>query len=254
MPFVLTKNLFINVKVEGLRLYRFFNIKNPEAYGLLLQFSNSPTSVQQPDSRYLFESQETEVDPYPTQNTAMASVAATISYIFHPSITPFTSASTTHCIPFPPISIAPTIQALPSTLNLIRRSHVLLAPIHCCGGDDGGGGNVGGRGGGGGEGDGEDDDEEDEYSSERKKNIGDAAFALAQLGKTVDTIPVDLAAAIEAGRIPVSVLRRFVEMDRSKVLSWLMKFAGFKERILADDLFLAKVAMECGVGMIAKVR
>lgn len=183
----------------------------------------------------------------------MASVAATISCIFHPSITSFAPASTALCIPFSPISSSPTILALPSTFNLIRQSHVLLTPIHCGGGDDGGGGKVGGRGGGGGEGDGEDDDEEDESSSERKQDIGDAALALAQLGRTVDTIPADLATAFEAGRIPDSVVRRFVEMDRSKVLSWLMKFAGFKERILADDLFLAKVAMECGVGMIAKV-
>ncbi|CAN6867445.1 unnamed protein product [Brassica oleracea] len=34
---------------------------------------------------------------------------------------------------------------------------------------------------------------------------------------------------------------------------WLMQFAGFRERLLADDLFLAKLAMECGVGFFTQV-
>ena len=38
------------------------------------------------------------------------------------------------------------------------------------------------------------------------------------------------------------------------LLRWLLGFRGFRERLLADDLFLAKLAMEMGVGMIAKVR
>ncbi|VAH85563.1 unnamed protein product [Triticum turgidum subsp. durum] len=41
-------------------------------------------------------------------------------------------------------------------------------------------------------------------------------------------------------------------MDRSPLLRWLLRFRGFRERLLADDLFLAKLAMEMGVGMIAK--
>ncbi|KAG0503133.1 hypothetical protein HPP92_003205 [Vanilla planifolia] len=38
----------------------------------------------------------------------------------------------------------------------------------------------------------------------------------------------------------------------SPIFRWLMQFGGFKERLLADDLFLAKVAMECGVGIFTK--
>ncbi|KAL6976296.1 hypothetical protein U1Q18_025084, partial [Sarracenia purpurea var. burkii] len=34
--------------------------------------------------------------------------------------------------------------------------------------------------------------------------------------------------------------------------NWLLQFSGFKERLLADDLFFAKVAMECGVGIFTK--
>ncbi|KAH0891570.1 hypothetical protein HID58_053999 [Brassica napus] len=36
-------------------------------------------------------------------------------------------------------------------------------------------------------------------------------------------------------------------------MRWLMQFVGFRERLLADDLFLAKLAMECGVGFFTKV-
>jgi hypothetical protein len=42
-------------------------------------------------------------------------------------------------------------------------------------------------------------------------------------------------------------------MEGSALLRWLLQFQGFRERLLADDLFLAKLAMECGVGVIAKV-
>ncbi|KAG2276484.1 hypothetical protein Bca52824_059039 [Brassica carinata] len=35
-------------------------------------------------------------------------------------------------------------------------------------------------------------------------------------------------------------------------MRWLMQFAGFRERLLADDLFLAKLAMECGVGFFTQ--
>jgi hypothetical protein len=33
----------------------------------------------------------------------------------------------------------------------------------------------------------------------------------------------------------------------------LLNFGGFKERLLADDLFLTKVGIECGVGIFTKV-
>ena len=46
---------------------------------------------------------------------------------------------------------------------------------------------------------------------------------------------------------------RFAELEKSPIFRWLLQFGGFKERLLADDLFLAKVAMECGVGVFTKV-
>ncbi|KAJ0229179.1 hypothetical protein HA466_0318480 [Hirschfeldia incana] len=75
---------------------------------------------------------------------------------------------------------------------------------------------------------------------------------LAESGTELESLPKDLAAAIEAGRIPGSVIARFLELQRSAVMRWLMQFAGFRERLLADDLFSAKLAMECGVGVNTK--
>lgn len=106
------------------------------------------------------------------------------------------------------------------------------------GGDDDN--NGGGKGNGGGGGDGGDGGNE-------------ALMVLAEVGRSLESLPVDLAAAIRGGKIPGSVVKRYLEIEKSTFLKWLMQFAGFKERLLADDLFLAKVAMECGVGMFTKV-
>ncbi|KAI6668497.1 hypothetical protein NL676_013484 [Syzygium grande] len=81
---------------------------------------------------------------------------------------------------------------------------------------DGGGRKGGGSGGDGGDGSG-------------SHNRIEALLALAEVSRTLDSIPKDLATAIQAG-----------------------KFGGFRERLLADELFLAKVAMECGVGIFTK--
>ena len=78
-------------------------------------------------------------------------------------------------------------------------------------------------------------------------------MALAEVGRSLDSIPRDLAAAIEAGRIPGSIVSTFFELEESAVLRWLLNFGGFKERLLADDLFLTKVGIECGVGIFTKV-
>lgn len=112
-------------------------------------------------------------------------------------------------------------------------------------GNYGSGGNGGGGGGGGGGGDdGEGDAEE--------KNRTEALLALANVGRSLDSLPKDIAAAIEAGRIPGSIIRRYFELEKSAVFRWLLQFGGFKERLLADDLFLTKVGIECGVGIFTK--
>ena len=79
------------------------------------------------------------------------------------------------------------------------------------------------------------------------KNIEEALMVLAKARRLLKNFPKDLA-AIEAGRVPGTMVSRFLELEKSPVLRWLMQFDGFKERLLADDLFLAKVFMECDVG------
>ncbi|KAG6516698.1 hypothetical protein ZIOFF_027171 [Zingiber officinale] len=107
------------------------------------------------------------------------------------------------------------------------------------------GGSDGGHGGGGGDG--------GEGGDSGENNRAEALLVLAKAERTLESLPKDLAAAIENGRIPGLIVRRFFELERSPVFRWLLQFGGFKERLLADDLFLAKVAMECGVGVFTKV-
>ncbi|KAG0498901.1 hypothetical protein HPP92_003592 [Vanilla planifolia] len=114
------------------------------------------------------------------------------------------------------------------------------------GSDDGfGSGNFGGNGRGGGGGDGE-------HEGSGGDNRKEAILALSEIGRSLENIPSDLAAAIDGGRIPGEIVYRFADLEMSPIFRWLMQFGGFKERLLADDLFLAKVAMECGVGIFTK--
>lgn len=69
----------------------------------------------------------------------------------------------------------------------------------------------------------------------------------------MESLPKDLAGAIENGRVPGSIVRRYFELEKSPLFRWLLQFGGFKERLLADDLFLTKVGIECGVGIFTKV-
>ncbi|CAK7331096.1 unnamed protein product [Dovyalis caffra] len=106
---------------------------------------------------------------------------------------------------------------------------------------------------GGGGGDNNDDNNRNgDGDSAEDKNREEAMMVLAEAKRSVESLPGDLAAAIRAGRIPGAVVSRFLELEKSRFLRWLLQFDGFKERLLADDLFLAKVGIECGVGMFTK--
>lgn len=116
------------------------------------------------------------------------------------------------------------------------------------GGDDANGNNSdGGNGGAGGEG-----SEGAGSGSDSEKNRIEAILALASLGKTLSDVPADFASAIQQGRIPGAIVTRFFELQTNPFFRWLLQFGGFKERLLADDLFLTKVAIECGVGIFTK--
>uniref|UniRef100_A0A7N0UGX2 Uncharacterized protein n=1 Tax=Kalanchoe fedtschenkoi TaxID=63787 RepID=A0A7N0UGX2_KALFE len=124
-----------------------------------------------------------------------------------------------------------------SSFRLLR-----LSPKASIAGGGGGGGSGRGRGGGGGGDDGD----------AGGKNKADALLALAEIGRGLDSLPKDLSAAVEAGKIPKEIVVKYFELEKSSVFRWLLQFAGFRERLLADDLFLAKIGMECGVGMFTK--
>ncbi|CAN6333232.1 unnamed protein product [Urochloa humidicola] len=158
-------------------------------------------------------------------------------------------------LPFPP-------RPLPLGLPSLRLTRLHLPPlplassgISSIGGDGpdddlpsggGGGGSGGGDEGDGGSADGAGD------GDDASANRNEALFVLAQLGRKLESLPADLAAAVEGGRVPGEIVRRFVDLEASPVFRWLMQFGGFKERLLADDLFLTKVGIECGVGIFTK--
>lgn len=140
-------------------------------------------------------------------------------------------------------TIASTLST-PSLVLTLRPRHEFRSTVVFFSGD-GGGFTGGGGGGGGGGGDGQDDS----GSRNRTESIG----VLAKAERSLESLPKDLAAAIQAGRIPGSIVQRYFELEQSPIFRWLLNFGGFKERLLADDLFLTKVAIECGVGIFTKV-
>jgi hypothetical protein len=141
-----------------------------------------------------------------------------------------------------------------SKLNHYSASFSTIMPIHLLkplvsaaagngGGFPGSGGGDGGDGGSGGGGE----------EEERDRNKEEAMLVLAEAGKSLESFPADLAVAVKAGRVPGSIVRRFFELEESVVFRWLLKFGGFKERLLADDMFLTKLVMECVVVIFTKV-
>lgn len=136
-----------------------------------------------------------------------------------------------------------------SAKSISFHRRISISPVFSSSIDNGGSDNNGGGLGGGGD---EGKNNGDRDGGDRDRNRKEAMLLLAESGTELESLPKDLAAAIEAGRIPGSVISKFLELQKSAVMRWLMQFAGFRERLLADDLFLAKLAMECGVGVFTK--
>ncbi|KAL1808694.1 hypothetical protein DCAR_0728206 [Daucus carota subsp. sativus] len=174
------------------------------------------------------------------------------------AITHFTPSTKPHHH-LPTLSLLPSPHSLSLRLSPISPSlsfsttHHRIHPICALssdGGDDNGdgkdsfgGGDKGGHGGG---------DDNQGGDGGGGENEGEAILILAQAGRALDSLPKDLAEAIRAGKIPGSVVSKYLDLEKSGLFKWLLQFAGFRERLLADDLFLAKVAMECGVGIFTK--
>ncbi|XP_012465234.2 protein RETICULATA-RELATED 4, chloroplastic [Gossypium raimondii] len=160
--------------------------------------------------------------------------------------------------PFPPFSPLPKTTSkfsttfrlrLPSPITTLR--HRKHSPFAAFSNLPGGGNNSGGGGGNNdnGKGKGGSGGGDENAGDENRK---EAMIVLAEAGRSMETLPKDLAAAIQAGKVPGSVIDRFLGLEKSDLMRWLMQFDGFKERLLADDLFFAKVFIECGVGIFTK--
>lgn len=111
------------------------------------------------------------------------------------------------------------------------------------GGNDKAGGSGGGGGGGGGSG----------GSSGKGDGVDPTLLALlAAAGKSAGSLPPDMAVALTTGKMTLEVLKRYIELENKFFIGWLMKFPGFRERLLADPSFLVKLAIECGIGICTK--
>lgn len=158
----------------------------------------------------------------------------------------FSSSTSTSCPSlFSPLSVlSPSLPVRRLRLSLPSPSR---SPIVVRSGPSGGGfgGSDGGSRGGGGDG--------GENGDSGEKNRAEALLVLAEADRTLESLPKDLSAAIENGRVPGLIVQRFFELEKSPVFRWLLQFGGLKERLLGDDLFLTKVAIECGVGIFTKV-
>ncbi|KAK6141540.1 hypothetical protein DH2020_024717 [Rehmannia glutinosa] len=183
-----------------------------------------------------------------------ASTPRSLSFHHHPDSSPFFS--------HPSVSFSPKITNAGSlVLTPNHRSLFIVFSTNAAATNseidtkfstDGGNGGTGGSSGGGGGGGDNNDGNESNDDKNKKRNKDEALMALAEAGRSLESLPKDLKAAIEDGRIPGSIVLRYFDLEKSGFLSWLMNFGGFKERLLADDLFLAKVGIECGVGLFTK--
>ncbi|KAL9267618.1 RETICULATA-RELATED 4, chloroplastic-like protein [Drosera capensis] len=136
----------------------------------------------------------------------------------------------------------------PSLAITTSRRNFLAFSVSGHGGESGNfGGNGGGEGGGGGGG-----GEGDNDSGDGDKARREVMLVLSQMGRSLESLPSDLAAAVKEGRIPAKIVMRYVELEKPPEFRWLLQFGGFRERLLADHLFLAKLGMECGVGIFTK--
>lgn len=140
-------------------------------------------------------------------------------------------------------------QATPADRQLLLASAASSGEFATSGGDDSGSvnGNTGGGGGGDGKGDG---------AGGMGGGSGaqdPVALLLAAAGKTAADFPADFAVGLTSGKVTLEVLQRYLELQGKVGVSFLMQFPGFRERLLADPAFLAKLGIELGIGICTKL-
>eukprot|EP00899_Mesostigma_viride_P022998 jgi/Mesvir1/3883/Mv19835-RA.1 len=115
------------------------------------------------------------------------------------------------------------------------------------GGDSGNRGSGGGGGGGGGGNWGGNDG-----SSGAGDLSASISAALSGTGRSLESFPADLVTAVQSGRAPVTALKNYMTLEKRLFLGSFLKFSGFRDRLLADPVFLAKLGIEWGVGIFTK--
>lgn len=110
----------------------------------------------------------------------------------------------------------------------------------------GGGGDGAGAGGTGGGGSG------DDAADPAAVGAASAATLLTERGVALSSLPADMAAAVSAGTLSADALGRYLHLVRpggNRVLSWATTTcAPFRNRILADEAFLFKLAAQEVIG------
>ncbi|XP_050160433.1 protein RETICULATA-RELATED 4, chloroplastic-like [Malus sylvestris] len=208
---------------------------------------NNPTPIQSAEIRERKRGSESKAlqnnqqwlqsPPSPTStlltlNFPLHQTSPAISLSFQKaSLSPSSTALTSPQLP--PSNSPPPASPDPPSPPLYKAA----SPNQACVGDSGSGGN---------------NNDSDGNGDDQDRNKAEALAAMAEAGRSLESLPKDLAAAIEAGLVLGLIVKRFFQLKKSAVFRWLLGFDGFKEQLLADDLFLTKVGIECGVGIFTK--
>jgi len=76
---------------------------------------------------------------------------------------------------------------------------------------------------------------------------------LLAAGKTLDQLPAVLQEAARKGSVSPELLKKYLKLDSNPLFSALLKIPGFRDRMLGDDGFLAKLGIELGIGLFCKL-
>eukprot|EP00884_Botryococcus_braunii_P016583 jgi/Botrbrau1/3608/Bobra.0204s0005.1 len=87
-------------------------------------------------------------------------------------------------------------------------------------------------------------------NNEGKGDKESLALILAA-GKSLESLPPDFLAALQAGKVPREIAERFIALSKG-LLAPLLSYTGFRERLLADPSFFVKVGIEVGIGIFTK--
>jgi hypothetical protein len=73
--------------------------------------------------------------------------------------------------------------------------------------------------------------------------------------RKLDSFPADFARALSTGVVPPAALATWLSVEKNILTRFLLRSGGqgFRERLLGDGLFLNKLAIELGIGILTKL-